>query len=70
MTIRLLEVIGQCVAQARDAGLRQALGRQADMIHAQSQDPQAIPDEHDRSEVRGRWEAVRRALVTPPPRPA
>ena len=65
VTVRLLEVIGDCLAQAHDAALRQALQRQAAMVYAQSQDPDAIHDEHDRDDVKSRWDSVCRTLTSP-----
>lgn len=71
VTIRLLEVIGDCAEYATSTGQLKALQTHLDLVFAQSNAKERIITERDREEVLGRWaqgtkymENVRKRLVT------
>jgi uncharacterized membrane protein len=61
VTIRLLEALERVAEQTVDAEQRQAVRRQAAMIERASRE--AVPEEHDRRDVRQRYEAVFEELM-------
>jgi len=66
VTLRLLEVIGECANQIDDEDQRKSLLRHAEMIYRQSQNIDNVPEELDRADVKMRWDIVAAALGVPP----
>lgn len=61
VTIRLLEVLTVVVRHARTDEQRDALHNQAVIIHGAAQD--AVPEEHDRGDVAGRFQLFQEVLA-------
>jgi uncharacterized membrane protein len=60
--IRQLDTLARIAEQTRSDDQRRVIARQAAMLLRQGTDPDAVPEEHDRDDLRRRHDAVERAL--------